>query len=396
MTRAPAEPYRTSFDATVAALDGTDVVLTDTYFYAESGGQPADRGTLGGISVVDVQKRNGDVVHTLETKPDFEEGDEIGGQVDEEFRTYCMRSHTASHVLYGAGRLILDDLGYGGFDIGEEKIRVDFQTSTDIDDGVLTELERLTNRAVWDSMAVSWEEVPTEDALAREDIAFNTKTEEGVLSGSDTVRVVDIDGWDVAACGGTHVENTREIGPVTILDRSNPGEGMTRVEFAVGPSAIRTRTEEKRNALDAARIAGTGVEDLPNEVSRLTDELDALEAELGDAKSRLLGVTIEELADDTVARNGHEWLVGAVEGVGPNELGDTVRELAGETADVIALTGKDGATFLVVGTDGDVEAGDVVNDVTDEFGGGGGGSPTFAQGGGLSADPDDVVAYLRD
>lgn len=396
MTRAPAEPYRTSFDATVAAIDGTDVVLTDTYFYAESGGQPADRGTLGGISVVDVQKRDGDVVHTLEIEPELEEGDEIVGQVDKEFRTYCMRSHTASHVLYGAGRLILDDLGYGGFDIGEEKVRVDFQTSTDIDDDVLTELERLTNRAVWDSMAVSWEEVPKEDALAREDIAFNTKTEEGVLSGSDTVRVVDIDGWDVAACGGTHVENTREIGPVTILDRSNPGEGMTRVEFAVGPPAIRMRAEHKRNALDAARIAGTGVEDLPDEVARLTDELDALEAELADAKSQLLGATIEELADETVARNGNEWLVGAVEGVGPNELGDTVRELAGETADVIALTGKDGATFLVVGTDGDVEAGDVVDEVTAEFGGGGGGSPTFAQGGGLSADPDDVVAYLRE
>ncbi|MFH5799275.1 alanyl-tRNA editing protein [Haladaptatus sp. CMAA 1911] len=395
MTSAPTEPYRTSFDATVAAIDGTDVVLTDTYFYAESGGQPADRGTLGGSSVVDVQKRDGDVVHTLETDPEFEEGDEIVGRVDEEFRTYCMRSHTASHVLYGAGRQILDDLGYGGFDIGEGKVRVDFQTSTDIDDDVLTELERLTNRAVWDSMAVSWEEVPKEDALAREDIAFNAKTEEGVLSGSDTVRVVDIDGWDVAACGGTHVENTREIGPVTILDRSNPGEGMTRVEFAVGPPAIRTRAAEKRSALDAARIAGTGVEDLPNEVSRLTDELDALEAELADAKSQLLGATIEELADETVARNGNEWLVGAVEGVGPNELGDTVRELAGQTADVIALTGRDGATFLVVGTDGDVEAGDVVDEVTAEFGGGGGGSPTFAQGGGLSADPDDVVAYLR-
>jgi alanyl-tRNA synthetase len=396
MTSAPAEPYRTSFDATVAAIDETNVVLSDTYFYAESGGQPADRGTLGGISVVDVQKRDGDVVHALETEPAFEEGDEIVGRVDEEFRTYCMRSHTASHVLYGAGRLVLDDLGYGGFDIGEEKIRVDFQTSTDIDDDVLTELERLTNRAVWDSMAVSWEEVPKEDALEREDIAFNTKTEEGVLSGSDTVRVVDVDGWDVAACGGTHVENTREIGPMTILDRSNPGEGMTRVEFAVGPPAIRTRAENKRSALDAARIAGTGVEDLPDEVSRLTDELDALEAELADAKSQLLGATIDELADETVARNGDEWLVGAVEGVGPNELGDTVRELAGETADVIALTGKDGSTFLVVGTDGNVEAGDVVDEVTAEFGGGGGGSPTFAQGGGLSADPDDVVAYLRD
>ncbi|WP_423744438.1 DHHA1 domain-containing protein (plasmid) [Haladaptatus sp. SPP-AMP-3] len=396
MTRAPAEPYRTSFDATVAAIDGRNVSLSETYFYAESGGQPADRGTLGGTSVVDVQKRDGDVVHALETDPEFEEGEEIRGQVDEEFRTYCMRSHTASHVIYGAGRLILDDLGYGGFDIGEEKIRVDFQTSTDIDDGVLVELERLTNRAVWDSLPVSWESVPKEEALAREDIAFNTKTEEGVLSGSDTVRVVDVEGWDVAACGGTHVENTREIGPVTIVDRSNPGEGMTRVEFAVGPPAIRTRADEKRSALEAARIAGTGVEDLPDEIDRLTGEIDALEIELADAKSRLVGATIDELAEETVARNGHEWLVGTIDGVGPNELSDRVRELAGETADVVALTGKEGSTFLVVGTDGDVEAGDVVDEVTAEFGGGGGGSPTFAQGGGLSADPDDVVAYLRD
>ncbi|KZN22848.1 hypothetical protein A4G99_17235 [Haladaptatus sp. R4] len=396
MTHAPAEPYRTSFEATVSAVDGTDIVLSETYFYAESGGQPADRGTLDGIQVVDVQKRDGEVVHSLETTPDFAEGDEINGQIDEEFRTYCMRSHTASHVLYGAGRRILDDLGYGGFDIGEEKIRVDFQTSTDIDDGVLAELERLTNRAVWDSIPISWEQLPKEEALEREEIAFNTKTEEGVLSGSNTVRVVDIDGWDVAACGGTHVENTREIGPVTILDRSNPGEGMTRVEFAVGPPAIRTRTEEKLSALDAARTAGTGIGDLPDEIARLTDEIDALEAEVADAKSQLVGATIAELAEETVVRNGHEWLVGTIDGVGPNELSDRVRELAGETADVVALAGKDGSTFIVVGTAGEVDAGDVVDDVTAEFGGGGGGSPAFAQGGGLSADPDEVVAYLRE
>ena len=396
MTRAPTEPYRTSFETTVSAVDGEDVVLSETYFYAESGGQPADRGTLDGIQVVDVQKRDGEVVHTLETAPDFAVGDEVWGQIDEEFRTYCMRSHTSSHVLYGAGRRILDDLGYGGFDIGEEKIRVDFQTSTDIDDGVIAELERLTNRAVWDSLPVSWEELPKKEALEREEIAFNTKTEEGVLSDSDTVRVVDIDGWDVAACGGTHVENTREIGPVTILGRSNPGEGMTRVEFAVGPPAIRTRTEEKQSALDAARAAGTGVGDLPDEVTRLTDELDALEAELADAKSQLVGATIAELAEETVARNGHEWLVGTIDDVGPNELSDRVRELAGEAADVVAFAGKDGSTFVVVGTDGEVEAGDVVDDVTTEFGGGGGGSPTFAQGGGLSADPDEIVAYLRE
>ncbi|WP_458205381.1 alanyl-tRNA editing protein [Haladaptatus sp. NG-SE-30] len=398
MTRAPAEPYRTSFDATVEHRDGREVVLSETYFYAESGGQPADRGMLGNVPVVDVQERDGEVVHTLESEPnpDFEAGDTVVGQIDETFRTYCMRAHTASHVLYGAGRKILDDLGYGGFDIGAEKVRVDFQTSTDIDDAILVELERLTNRAVWDSLSVSWEEVPKSEAMAREKIAFNTKTEEGVLSDSDTIRVVEVEGWDTAACGGTHVENTREIGPVTLLDRSNPGEGLTRVEFAVGPPAIQLRTDEKRASLDAARIAGTSVADLPDEVARLTDELASLETELQDAKSQLIGAKIADLADETFSRDGHEWLVGTIDGVGPNELADRVRELAGEAADVVVLTGKDGATFLVVGTVADVKAGDVVDDVTAEFGGGGGGSPAFAQGGGLSADPEDVVTFLRD
>ncbi|WP_049970141.1 serine-tRNA(Ala) deacylase AlaX [Haladaptatus cibarius] len=432
MTRAPAEPYRTRFETTVERRDGRDVVLSETYFYAESGGQPADRGTLGGVPVVDVQKHDGEVVHTLGTKiesgvemesesgtktkadsgaeiaaesgsnpdsaasPEFEAGDTIVGQIDEAFRTYCMRAHTASHALYGAGRGILDDLGYGGFDIGEEKIRVDFETSTDIDDEILVELERLTNRAVWDSLPVSWEEIPKEEAMQREDIAFNTKTEEGVLSDSEMVRVVEIEQWDVAACGGTHVENTHEIGPVTMLSRSNPGEGLTRVEFAVGPPAIQQQADEKSSALDSARIAGTSVEDLPEEIDRLTDELDSLESELADAKSTLVGEKIEELADETTSRNGSEWLVGTIDGVGPNELADRVRELAGDAADVVALTGKDGATFLVVGADGDISAGDVIDEVTAEFGGGGGGSSAFAQGGGLSAEPEDVVSFLRE
>ncbi|GAA0229740.1 DHHA1 domain-containing protein [Haladaptatus pallidirubidus] len=416
MTRAAAEPYRTGFEATVERRDGRDVVLSETYFYAESGGQPADRGTLGGIPVADVQKRDGAVVHTLETEavsrgetasalgsesnadanPSFEPGDTVVGQIDETFRTYCMRAHTASHVLYGAGRQILDDLGYGGFDIAEEKIRVDFETSTDIDDSILVELERLTNRVVWDSLPVSWVEVPKAEALEREEIAFNTKTEEGVLSDSDTVRVVEIEEWDVAACGGTHVENTHEIGPVTVLERSNPGEGLTRVEFAVGPPAIRQQVDEKSAALDSARVAGTSVENLPAEIGRLSDELGGLERELADAKSQLVGAKIEELADETVARDGNEWLVGTIDGVGPNELADRVQELAGDAADVVALTGADGATFLVVGANGDVSAVDVIDEVTAEFGGGGGGSPSFAQGGGLSAEPEDVVTFLRE
>ena len=403
MTRAPAEPYERSFEATVERVDGREVVLSETYFYAESGGQPADRGTVGSVQVVDVQKRDGDVVHVLDADPSFAAGKAVSCEVDDAFRTYCMRAHTASHVLYGAGRRVLDDLGYGGFDIDDEKVRIDFTTTTEIDDEALVELERLTNRAVWESRPVSWEQVDRDEAAEREEIAFNTRTEEGVFSDSDEVRVVTVGGetedgdpWDVAACGGTHVRNTSEIGPVTVLDRSNPGEGLTRVEFAVGPNAIRERRAEKAAALDAARTAGTSVADLADEIERLTAELESAESELADAKADLVDARVAELAEETVERDGREWLVGTVDGVGPNELDDRVRSLAGDAADVVVLTGTDGATFVVVGTDGDTGAGDVVDEVTAEFGGGGGGSPTFAQGGGLDAAPGDVVAFLRD
>lgn len=392
---APAEPYRTQFDATVERVDGRTTTLSRTYFYAESGGQPADRGTLGGVPVVDVQHEDGAVLHTLAEEPPFETGETVAGEVDAEFRTYCMRAHTASHVLYGAGRRLLSDLGYGGFDIGTEKVRVDFETTTDIDDDVLLDLESLVNEAVWDSRAVTWEELPREEALARSDIAFNTKTEEGVLSESDTVRVVEVVDFDVAACGGTHVSNTREIGPVTVLGRSNPGEGLTRVEFAVGPESIRRRRAERGAAFDAARALGTNVTSLVEEVARVRDDRDAAEAELADLRTRLVDARIGELRDEMVESDGRTWLVGEVDGLGPNELGERAKELAGDAADAVAFVGKSGGTFVVVGAGDGVDANAVVSDVTAEFGGGGGGSGTFAQGGGIDADPADVVAALR-
>jgi alanyl-tRNA synthetase len=392
-TRAPAEPDVREFEATVERVDGADVVLDHTYFYAESGGQPADRGTLAGIPVTDVQHAADGVVHTLAEAPDLAAGADATGVVDDDFRTYCMRAHTASHLLYGAGRRLLDDLGYGGFGIDPEKVRVDFATSTDIDDAVLVELERLTNRAVWDSRSVSWEQVPVEEARARDDVAFNTKTEEGVMDDADTVRLVDIEGWDVAACGGTHVANTRSVGPVEVLERSNPGEGLTRVEFAVGPPAIDRRATVRRAALDAARDLGTALDALDDAVADLRAERDELAAEVQSYKDEVLGARLAGLP--TTERDGAVWRIGTVAEFGPNEVGEAVQDRVGDHADVIAVVGEGSAPYVVVATTGNVDAGDLVADLTDEFGGGGGGGPTFAQGGGLDADPEAVIESLR-
>jgi len=404
---ASAEPEVRTFSATAESVDGTSVVLDETYFYAEGGGQPPDRGTIDGVDVTDVQHGEAGVIHELAATPEFAAGDTVEATVDDAFRTFCMRAHTASHLLYGAGRRLLDDLGYGGFDIGassadgnpeepagsvEGKVRVDFATPTGIDDATLVELERLTNRAVWADYGVTWETLPREEALARDEVAFNTKTEEGIAG--DTVRVVTIGDWDVAACGGTHVRSTSEVGPVTVLERSNPGEGLTRVEFTVGVPAIERRARDRRRAMDAAAALDTRVADLPDAVARLGDERDDLRAERDALRGDLVEARLAELREEVVEKAGARWLVGTLPGLDANGLADRAQAAAGEDADVAAFVGADGQ-YLAVASTGEVDAGDIVADVTDEFGGGGGGSPTVAQGGGLSADAEAVISYLR-
>lgn len=430
-SRAPAEPEVREFEATVESVDGREVVLSETFFYAESGGQPADRGTIDGVLVDDVTERDGRVVHVLGEEPpaSLAVGETVSAIVDDAFRTYCARAHTASHVLYGAARRTCEELGYAGFDISAEKVRVDLTTADPIDDADLVELERLANRAVWDSLPVSWETLPADEARAVPGIAYNTKTEEGAMSGGEAVRVVTVGGgdaggedwtddesggerdaasaWDVAACGGTHVRNTSEIGPISVLDRSNPGEGVTRVEFAVGPTAIDHDAAVHAAALDAATNLDARVGDLPDAVDRLRDEAGRLEGELRDARAELLTARLGEFPTTEV--DGTTWAVGTVDGADPNDLRGPAESLLadGDGPDAVAAVGSGSAPFVIVavadGAAGDgssdgagLDAGAVVDAVTDEFGGGGGGGPTFAQGGGLDADPDDVVAWLRD
>ncbi len=390
------QPYVTAFDATVRSVDGREVTLDRTYFYAEGGGQPADRGTLGGVEVVDVRTEDGVTVHKLAEEPAVEPGDAVAGEVDESFRTYCMRAHTASHVVYGAGRRLLGEHGYGGFDIGEDRVRLDLDTGGEGVDLDATTVQRLANEAVWDDRDVSWHEADADEARADDEIVFNLGDDVDPET-VETVRIVEIEGWDRSACGGTHVATTGEVGFVKVLSVSNPGADLVRVEYTVGPAAIDRQAEETRAATRAAETLDTSVTGLPERARDLRERVAELDDEVATLRERLLSARIESLAGDTVTRDGAEWLVGTVREAGPNAVADRVADLD-VAADVVALAGRDGSTFVVVGADEDagVDAGDVVGTVTDEFGGGGGGRPTVAQGGGLDADPATVADYLRE
>ena len=396
--RAAAEPYATRFETEVTGVDDTSVWLETSYFFPETDGQPADRGRIGDVDVVDVQIADGELVHVLESKPPFRAGHRVLCSIDWSFRMYCMRAHTAVHVLYGAARRLLDDLEYGGFAIGEKTIHVDLETSTPVDDDVLVELDELVNRAVWESRPVSWESRPVAEARERETVVFDEQVDPEAVS-KGQVRLVTIgadddngtangsrDPWDVAACSGTHVRNTREIGPVTILGQSTTDDGGTRVEFAVGPGAIERRSAEKRATLTAERMLDAEVSAIPSELERL-----ALERE------RIRRECVETALDtaSAIERNGARWLVATVEGIEPESLGEAVQEVEIDGADVLVVVGETEYTFAIVRSNGSPSASTVVDRLTNEFGGGGGGTDRLAQCGGFDASTTEIVACLE-
>ena len=434
MNGAAAEPYTTRFETAVTAVDGRTVTLEQTYFYAESGGQPADRGRIGSIPVEDVQVVHGEHVHLLESTPRFGAGHRAMCAIDWTFRMYCMRAHTASHVLYGAAQRLLEEPAYAGFDIGDRTVRVDLETTTEIDDALLVELEALVNRQVWESQPVSWEQIPLEAARKREDIVFNvneaftagktasagggggecggegeseTKREnQDTVEPTDRIRIVTIGEeprpWDVAACGGTHVRNTREIGPVTLLERSNPGAGRTRIEFAVGPEGIDRRAAEKTATYAAQQHLGVTIEGVPAALETVLAERDRLESEVTTLQTERVRRRLE--GAEPRERAGSRWLVDTVDGVELAVLKEVAQAVVSErtTVDAVALIGKTEYTFAVVCVRGgrepaatDLSASETVDELVAAFGGGGGGSKELAQGGGFDATPEAVRDWFH-
>lgn len=284
--RAAAEPYATRFETEVTSIDGRRVWLERSHFFGASGGQPADRGTIADVDVTDVELVDGEQVHVLADEPSFKVGQRALCSVDWSFRMYCMRAHTASHVLLGAADRRLPDSADAGLEIGPETVRVDLETDARIDDETLIELDEAVNRVIWESRPVSWDDVPIAEARERDDIRFDPDANEAAVE-KGRVRVVTIedenDGgngnrlggttgmaepWDASACAGTHVRNTREVGPVTVLGRSSPAEDVTRIEFAVGPQAINRRTAEKRAAFAATAALDVDLEEVGDELEQ--------------------------------------------------------------------------------------------------------------------------------
>ena len=227
------DAYLERFKAQVVGLDGREVVLDKTAFYPGGGGQPADKGMLGigpvRAGVVDARREGGGIVHVLDTAIPDTVG-ELNGELDWDRRYAHMRYHTALHALSG---IIWKAFGakVTGGQMRPDRARMDFSFPGEWTADVVGEIERLTNEALKEERPVRVYEIPREEALKNPDLI---RTQVNLVPERvRMVRIVEIEGVDTQADGGTHVANTREAGELEITGHKSKGRQNKRVEFVL-------------------------------------------------------------------------------------------------------------------------------------------------------------------
>jgi misacylated tRNA(Ala) deacylase len=227
------DSYTREFEARVVKLDGREVILDRTAFYPGGGGQPADKGSLGigpvRASVVDARRGSGNVVHVLDTAiPDTVLN--LKGTLDWERRYAHMRYHTVLHVLSGVIWRNFEAKVTGG-QMRTDRARMDFSFPGEWTADVVREIERLTNEALAENRPVKVYELEREEALADPDLI---RTQVNLVPERvKWIRIVEIEGLDTQADGGTHVANTREVGEMGITGHKSKGRQNKRIEFVL-------------------------------------------------------------------------------------------------------------------------------------------------------------------
>jgi misacylated tRNA(Ala) deacylase len=227
------DAYLKEFEARVVDISGREVVLDRTAFYPGGGGQPADKGTLGvgpiNANVVDARREGGRVVHVLDNAIP-ETVRELKGSLDWERRYACMRYHTALHVLSGVIWRNFDAKVTGG-QMRLDRARMDFSFPGEWTADVVGEIERLTNEALAQARPVKVYELEREEALKNPDLI---RTQVNLVPERvKTIRVVEIEGLDTQADGGTHVANTEEVGEIESTGHKSKGRQNKRLEFVL-------------------------------------------------------------------------------------------------------------------------------------------------------------------
>jgi alanyl-tRNA synthetase len=380
----------------VPAGISAELVLDQTPFYAESGGQVGDRGALYSISsdekvagekVADVETVFPGVpglsVHRIATHAPIHVGDTLRAEVAAPLRDATRRNHTATHLLHAALRQVLGKhVKQAGSVVEPSRLRFDFTHYTAVDHAELQEVERLMNEQILKNTAVETNVMPIDQAISTGAMAlFGEKY-------GDHVRVVHVPGFSRELCGGTHVGRTGDIGLSKIVSESSISAGVRRIEAVTGEGALRQYQESTDALKRLAGIVKASEPELVEHVERLLATGHALERQVVQLKSRLAQSASGALESQAHSVNGSKVLAARIDGMDRQqlrELADSLRNKWKSAVMVLASAGDDGVAIVSAVTKdltAKVHAGKLAGAVAQALGGKGGGRPDMAEGGG--------------
>ncbi|HKR77390.1 MAG TPA: alanine--tRNA ligase [Rhodanobacter sp.] len=369
------------------------VILDRTPFYAESGGQVGDTGTLsngaGRFEVADTLKMGGVFfghAGTWHGAQPLKTGDLVDAQVDAVRRQSIVLNHSATHLLHAALRKVLGThVTQKGSLVAPERLRFDFAHHKPMSREELAEVEALVNAEVRRNASAEVRHMAYDDA-----IAFGAMALFGEKYG-DEVRVLKMGDFSTELCGGTHVGRTGDIGLFKIVAESGVASGVRRIEAVTGAGALAFVADEERRLAEFSHLLSSSGDDAVDKLRQLFDRQKKLERELESLRAKAVGNATAELAGSAHDVDGIKVVAARLEGLDAKALRDSVDQLKQQLGDcVVLLAGAaDGRVSLIAGVHGRalgrIKAGDVVSHVAKQIDGKGGGRPDMAQGGGVDA-----------
>jgi alanyl-tRNA synthetase len=380
------DSYRITFDASVIenfTLDGAPaVVLDSTAFYPTSGGQPHDAGTLNGIPVGDVIEREEDhaVVHLLlEAKGEspLHSGDSVQGMIDWGRRFDHMQQHSGQHVLSQAFVQTID-ADTVGFHLSSEYSTIDLNREA-LNEGEITRAEDLANQIVF-------EDRPVIARFLEPDEASRLPLRKAAPA-RESIRIVQVEGFDWSACGGTHVARTGQIGIIKI-ERSERRGAETRITFLCGHRAVNHYRKLNRLAHELALNLSVGIEELSPAIERLQAEARSARKERDQLRQVMLEYEAQAMASHGQTMGSIQCVSQVLEERDIQEVRQLAASITARPGRVALLGVKGTKAQLVFARSADVtyDMRPLLRDACRLVGGGGGGSPELAQGGGAQAD----------
>lgn len=387
------DPYIHEFKANVLKILDNMVVLDRTAFYPKGGGQDYDTGSFlldgTGVKVVESQKIGNVVLHTVEGSVLPKEGQEVIGRIDWDRRLSLMRHHTSTHIVLGAVRRVLGEHSWqAGAEKEEERSRLDVSHWDRITPEQIVEIERLANQCVMNN-------VPVEVAWLPRDVAEKTYGfrlyQGGVVPGKE-IRVVRVGGWDVEACGGTHLRSTGEVGLIKILHTERIQDGVERLVFASGRLALEYVQGIEKQTKDSSELLNVPVDRLAKAVQDLSEKVRSLEKEVGQIKGEMVRYSLQEALQDATKIGEVSLVTKVFEDIGAEPLIEAASNLVNEKPNVVvAICSLDTNVSIVVmagetAVKNGINSGTIAAEMARTLGGGGGGRPNFGQGGGTLKD----------